>query len=290
MKRIKHASVRIKRAFLFAVAILLAVGVWPSPSRASAADVPPAAPEKTEATTCAHVPGAPVSENVLNPVGHRPGSCDSVTYCELCGEELQREHKEYGECRPNHLPDHMLKRTVSADPKGGTVVTFEDAAYPPLFKNTALPAAYDGVTLAKDQFLAGDGSRRTCADGETRCAICGVVLEEAIPHTWDRSKMAKATDDSLTDHYTYSCLVCGENDSESVYIGGYVRIGDVDLDGSVTPEDARLTLRYAVGFGDVDRVITESTRRKADADQNAVVEPADARIILRIAVGLRADG
>ncbi|MBQ6118894.1 MAG: hypothetical protein IJK98_06650, partial [Clostridia bacterium] len=215
MKRIKHASVRIKRAFLFAVAILLAVGVWPSPSRASAADVPPAAPEKTEATACAHVPGAPVSENVLNPVGHRPGSCDSVTYCELCGKELQREHKEYGVCRPNHLPDHMLKRTVSADPKGGTVVTFEDAAYPPLFKNTALPAAYDGVTLAKDQFLAGDGSRRTCADGETVCVICGEVLEEAIPHTWDRSKLAKPAGGSLSERITYSCLVCGETFSAS---------------------------------------------------------------------------
>ena len=335
MNRTISIKKRIQRAFLFAIAILLAVGVTPSRCGAFAADDPPAAAEKAQASECRHVagdvsienpvpptcaaqgsydevtrcalcgeiiatnhvivqigsvhqPAPPVRENVLNPISHHPGSYDSVTYCDVCGAELQRVHKEYGGCLPVHLPDYMLRRTVSVAPYGGTVVTFADDAYPPILKNVTLPPAYDGVTLAKERFLAGDGSRRTCADGETVCVICGEVLEEAIPHTWDRSKLAKPAGGSLSERITYSCLVCGETFSASTYTGGYTRIGDVDLDGKVTPEDARLTLRCAVGYGNLDKVITESSFRLADVDSNAAIEPADARLILRMAVGLRA--
>ena len=58
--------------------------------------------------------------------------------------------------------------------------------------------------------------------------------------------------------------------------------GDIDGDGSVTPADARLALRAAVGLDEV----TEAMLLSADVDHSGDITPADARIILRRAVGL----
>ena len=58
--------------------------------------------------------------------------------------------------------------------------------------------------------------------------------------------------------------------------------GDADMDGEVTPADARLTLRIAVGL---DRV-TPITKAAADMDGDVYVSPADARLVLRMAVAL----
>lgn len=58
--------------------------------------------------------------------------------------------------------------------------------------------------------------------------------------------------------------------------------GDVNMDGTVTPADARLTLRVAVGL---DKV-TPVTKAAADLDGDVYVSPSDARLVLRMAVGL----
>ena len=66
--------------------------------------------------------------------------------------------------------------------------------------------------------------------------------------------------------------------------------GDVDADGRITAEDARLVLRYVVGFGPVDGVIsakqTDDSFKAADYDGSGAVDAADARSILRASVGL----
>lgn len=60
------------------------------------------------------------------------------------------------------------------------------------------------------------------------------------------------------------------------------RLGDFNGDGEVTPEDARLTLRAAVGIIRMAQV----TFNAVDVDKDNEVTPADARIILRASVGL----
>ena len=61
-------------------------------------------------------------------------------------------------------------------------------------------------------------------------------------------------------------------------------LGDVNMDGTLDPADARLALRIAIGLD------SASTARKklADVDSDRDVTPADARLILRSAVGLEA--
>ena len=59
-------------------------------------------------------------------------------------------------------------------------------------------------------------------------------------------------------------------------------LGDADLDGEVTPEDARLTLRVAVGLD----TVTPITKAAADLDGDVYITPEDARLVLRTSVGL----
>lgn len=62
--------------------------------------------------------------------------------------------------------------------------------------------------------------------------------------------------------------------------------GDVDVDGSVTTEDARLALRIATKL---DRNATEVQKITANVDGDEAVTAADARMILRIAIGLEGE-
>ena len=64
--------------------------------------------------------------------------------------------------------------------------------------------------------------------------------------------------------------------------------GDVDMDGSVTPADARLSLRASVGL-----VMAEGSYMRdliMDVDADGGYTSADARLILRAAVGLETLG
>ena len=73
---------------------------------------------------------------------------------------------------------------------------------------------------------------------------------------------------------------------ELIDAGADVIFGDVDGDGEVTPDDARQTLRAAVGLDNYAPGTRQFTA--ADVDRNGAVEPADARLILRAAVKLEA--
>ena len=59
-------------------------------------------------------------------------------------------------------------------------------------------------------------------------------------------------------------------------------LGDIDLDGVITPADARAVLRIAVGLDTPSKMM----RTVADVDGDGEVLPADARLVLRYAVGL----
>lgn len=65
---------------------------------------------------------------------------------------------------------------------------------------------------------------------------------------------------------------------------GYLSIGDVDGDGSVTSADARLALRASVSLENYPEDTSEFYA--ADADYDGRITSADARLILRASVGL----
>lgn len=182
-----------------------------------------------------------------------------------------------------HTPDDSLKRTVRSDPEGGVLVTFDDPAYPPLHKDGRLPEGYENAVIEAGRYLLNDGTQRTCADGETRCAVCGELLERAIPHIWDKGEVREDETSISGLVRVHTCLFCGEEKTVFPTICP-PRYGDVDQDGLVSPEDARLTLRAAVGLAHFAPGSYEF--RLADYDQDARITPADARMILRNAVGL----
>ena len=62
--------------------------------------------------------------------------------------------------------------------------------------------------------------------------------------------------------------------------------GDVNDDGAVTAEDARLALRIAIGVGEYDMEGVEFLA--ADYDKDGSVTTQDARTVLRVAIGLSA--
>ena len=69
-----------------------------------------------------------------------------------------------------------------------------------------------------------------------------------------------------------------ENDADDLQFP----FGDADLDGVVTPADARIILRAAVEL----IVLNETQSYYADVDGDGYITPTDARIALRIATGL----
>ena len=227
-----------------------------------------------------HVAGEPRRENNVSPTCAVEGSYDSVVYCEVCGEELQRVKKVIP-VLTYHIAESSLKRTLNRDEAGHTVVTFEDPSYAPLVKSDTLPEAYVGVTLEADRFLAGDGTRRSCADGEERCAVCGELLNPTIPHLWDKGAWTSAIEEYPWNSYWLNrCLVCGCEGMR--HAGLYYPYGDVDGDYEVTTEDARLALRAAVNLEQYDPTSREFYC--ADYGEDGTISAEDARSILRTAV------
>lgn len=89
------------------------------------------------------------------------------------------------------------------------------------------------------------------------------------------------------------CLVHGGMDMSACAIGitNYFLTGDVNNDGTVAADDARLALRYAVYLEDDEDIIKRCGKDyeylfAMDATRDGTLDSADARIILRMAVGL----
>ena len=69
------------------------------------------------------------------------------------------------------------------------------------------------------------------------------------------------------------------------HLSGQYLLGDVDLDGTIAPKDARLALRIATGLDNMPskkHVVFYNT----DVNGDGRITPTDARIILRVATGL----
>ena len=235
--------------------------------------------------TLNHVPSPSVKENTVPATCAMEGTYDSVIYCAVCGEEIQRvigiiPRMMY------HISEYSQKRTVSRDEDGRTIVTFDDPAYDPLVKNETLPEALDGATVEAGCYLLGDGSQRSCADGEERCAVCGTLLNPAIPHIWDKGSWSAPCEEyPWSSIYSYQCLLCGNTKSADRYAGKYYPYGDVNGDYAVTAEDARLALRASVRLEEYDPA--SRAFYCADCDGDGKISASDAREILLTSVNLR---
>ena len=131
-----------------------------------------------------------------------------------------------------------------------------------------------------------------------RCKICNKIIlstpkpvKKTTAHTWGPGVITKAVTRTEEGEITYACIVegCTATKTDAIPVNPFL-LGDVDADGRITAEDARLALRFSVGLGEQDQVIVndpaDDSFKATDFDQNETIDSADARMILRTAVGL----
>jgi hypothetical protein len=262
--------------------------------------------------TTAHVAGIPVQENIIPATCAAVGSYDSVIRCKVCGLVLQRTFKEIPKLT-YHVSETSLRRNITLNGTTARVTFLVDMTDPDnivLFRSnkkngaglpyiekpasgivTGTVAAGKFANAAYVDFNTGDliGTTRTCADGEERCAICGELLQPAIPHVWDKGVVTVRPTATSQGIIEYTCLIKGcdayKEERLAPVFPSEVK-GDLNGDEVVTVAEARFILRYAVGLGNFDNRITNLNFANADYDDNGKVEPADARMTLRAAVRL----
>ena len=196
--------------------------------------------------------------------------------------------------------DYTTKQTISA--KGHTEVT--DAAVAATCTNkgktagshcsvcgtvieapTEIPAK--GHTEVTDAAVAA-----TCTTaGKTagsHCSVCGEVIkaQEAVPatgHVWDDGAVSMPPAAGKPGKMLFTCTVCGETKEEEIPAPAFVP-GDVNGDGAVGADDARLALRRSV---DLENYGPGTAAFLAcDVNADGTVGADDARMILRASVDL----
>lgn len=109
---------------------------------------------------------------------------------------------------------------------------------------------------------------------QTAAAFVGWLLTATAPTVHDNEQYPQYQVRSLLNK-TLSPYVQGDSPFDFIY-------GDINNDGFVTAEDARLALRFAVGL----EFPTKLMAIAADVDNDDFLTAQDARLILRFAVGL----
>ena len=129
-------------------------------------------------------------------------------------------------------------------------------------------------------------SQGSCVTAGTRTAYCSVCrkairTEYVAPsdHLYGPATIVTPVTLRTPGVETYVCTVCGEEKTVDVPAPVY---GDIDGDGKVTANDARLALRASVQL----ETLTYAQIVAGDIDHTGAVESADARYILRFAVAL----
>ena len=133
-----------------------------------------------------------------------------------------------------------------------------------------------------------------------RCAVCNeiisttpVTLKKTTAHTWGVGIVTKPVTKTEAGEMTYYCIVadCPASKTVEIPVPQFIP-GDVDGDGEVTAADSRWVLRYSVGFGTKDGVISsapeDATYKAADYNEDGMIDAGDARLVLRKSVGLSA--
>ena len=106
--------------------------------------------------------------------------------------------------------------------------------------------------------------------------LAGCCLAAAVQRNGKTIISLLVEADSMSERYSISTDLL-----DAVF--AYRMRGDIDYDFTVSPEDARLTLRVSVGLEDFDDASLEC----ADMDGDDSITPEDARKVLRLSVGLK---
>lgn len=250
----------------------------------------------TLAKLTSHVPSDKVSiEDVVAPTCAKTGSYNEVIRCKICNKILESTPVVVARTTA-HVPGTPVKvneipATCAAVGSYWSVISCKVCGQVLQSTLKEIPKlTYHVSAFPKGTYTTEKGTyTRTCADGEDRCLICGELLNPAIPHVYDKGTVVQAATLTGQGRIVYTCLICGFQKTEYTPRKA-AGLGDVDADGAVTTADARFVLRYAVGLGNFDKVIsnccTDASFKAADYDKNGKIEAADARMTLRAAVGL----
>lgn len=228
-----------------------------------------------------------------NALGHTPGlaaTCTTDQTCTVCGEVLAAK------CGHDYT---SVVSTPTCIAKGYTTYTCTCGdSYVGDYVN-AKGHSYRGVITTAPDCTAKGVKTFTCSDckdtytedvtalghketiipavpatcietGMTqgkKCSVCGVILvaQTKIPIVAHTDENA----DGRCDHCDTQLSIAAMK-------------GDLDDDGQITPADARIVLRAAVGL---DK-LTDSQKTIADINRDGMITPSDARSVLRCAVGL----
>ena len=110
------------------------------------------------------------------------------------------------------------------------------------------------------------------------------TVEWRVAHSWNSGEITKEPTAESDGEKTYTCTVCGETETETIpkSADDYMP-GDVDGNGQVLANDARLALRASAKLETLD----ERQKNAADVDGSGDVLADDARQILRFSAKLQ---
>ncbi len=173
-------------------------------------------------------------------------------------------------------------RTVITIPSGKTVIE-EDA-----FKSSYTDVYFLGDLPEFEGKLNSDKS------GEVICYYpCGnetwntslpETAEWRAVHVWNDGEITKEPTAEAEGEKTFACTVCGAEKTESIpKTEAEFTPGDVDGNGQVLADDARLALRASAKL----EILDEKQAKTADVDGSGEVMADDARQILRFSAKLQ---
>jgi len=223
-----------------------------------------------------HTPGEAVMEDKIEANCTVDGSYNMVVYCEICSEKLSTT--AYTITAPGH--DYS---TVVTDPTctqdGYTTYTCVKCQYNYTANATPAPGHnWDSGVVTVSPTCTTEGIRTfsclRCTNKKTES-----VAIDSTSHTGatEIRNAVLATPTQAGYSGDKHCSACGA----ILEAGFVVTLGDVNADGKITPEDARLILRNAVELTEFD----EKQTLMADIDGDGIITASDARLLLRATNG-----
>ena len=197
-----------------------------------------------------------------------------LTYCTVCSKVLSTEYSFPGETHEK-TETRTTASTCKTEGLSTTVCTDCDK----ILAQSLLPLAEHtkGNTVLNQATCTKSGKQNTL------CATCDKTIrtEYAAASEHQFGKGVKTSDLTLKTPkiVTYTCTVCGFVKTEETPAPVY---GDTDANGQVTTEDARQTLRCALGLTSFKAL----QKVAGDIDNSGGINMEDARFILRLALEL----
>ena len=204
------------------------------------------------------------------------------SHCSVCGTVIvaQTEIPAKGH---TEVTDPAVAATCTN--KGKTAGSHCSVCGTVIEAQTEIPAK--GHTEVTDAAVAATCTNKGKTVG-SHCSVCGTVIEApteipAAGHVWDDGAVSMPPAAGKPGKMLYTCTVCGETKEEEIPAPAFIP-GDVNGDGAVGADDARLALRRSV---DLENYGPGTAAFLAcDVNADGTVGADDARMILRASVDL----